>query len=325
MYRVERASIDSHSIVCHRLIPISPRVALSDSVLWRRTIASMSEPNPSRRSRPHQRRAFTPPPARAARKPRKARSWPESDWITRIPPALVRSGVALGFASLAAFEERFGGLAVPVLCFGLASACVLAVYLMRTFEIDTAWPLPAVDAVTVVMLVPVVVVASGIEVADARLGGEVMNFAAAATAVVATVCIVALLASWLTARVRELAPLAFLPAALVVAAIIAGAERFAADALAAGLSMAWMAAAVATLLDGIGGKRMRPLLPAATFALFAIAVALLGRSGTTAYVTSTNTAIALIVTALAGAALLLLPAITAIDVSGSREDDAQPR
>jgi hypothetical protein len=227
----------------------------------------------------------------------------------------------VGIGGLSRFEERFGALALPLLCLGLAVCCVAAVAVSQNLALGAAWPLLAVDVLTLTVLLPTVVVASGIEVADVRLGGRPASFLAAATAVVCVMVVVAILAFWLTVAAPSLAQLAVLPAALLVAVALAGAERFSAGHLAAGLSLAWMVASVVTILDGLSRHAVRSLLPAISFAAFVILVSLLARSGATAEVDARNTMIALVVTACAGALLLLMTAAPRVAPVASSSDE----
>jgi hypothetical protein len=146
-------------------------------------------------------------------------------------------------------------------------------------------------------------------VADIRLGGATGHFAAAALAVLTVVGIVAVVAILTSVESPLSTGIALLPAALVVAATIAAAERFAADNLGQGLTAAWMIAALATLLDGVLIAKHRALVPPVAFAVFAIVVAVAGNASG-ADVSRSNATIAFITTAASGAALLLAPAAT---------------
>jgi hypothetical protein len=231
------------------------------------------------------------------------------DWRDRVPPALVRMLTGLTFIALPAFEVRLGGLALPVICVVLAVLTGIAALLLGRSEAQRSWSLNATDAATLILLVPVVAVASGIEVADIRLGGATGHFAAAAIAVLAVFGIISTVAMLASVESTSSTGIALLPAALIVAAAIAAAERFAADNLGQGLTAAWMIAALATLLDGALLHRYRALVPPVAFAVFAIIVAIAG-SSTGADVSRSNATIAFLTTAATGAALLLAPAGT---------------
>lgn len=106
----------------------------------------------------------------------------------------------------------------------------------------------AADAVTLACLVPTIVVASGIQLADARFGGRAENVLAAMGAVAAVFAIVAFIGASERGAGFGFVALAALPAALSVAAIIGGTTVFAGGQTWQGLSLAWMAAAGATLV-----------------------------------------------------------------------------
>lgn len=228
------------------------------------------------------------------------------DWRDRVPPAVVRLLVGLMFVAVPGFETRLGGFALPVICVVLVSLTGAAALALGRSEAQRSWPLTATDCATILLLVPVVAVASGIEVADIRLGGALSNFVAAAIAVLAVVGIVSIVAMLASVDSPLSTGIALLPAALTVAATIAAAERFAADRLGQGLTAAWMIAALATLLDGAVAVRYRSLVPPISFAMFAIVVAIAGSAGGTD-VSSGNSAVAFLTTAVAGAALLIVP------------------
>ncbi|HYI14554.1 MAG TPA: hypothetical protein VEX37_04140 [Thermomicrobiales bacterium] len=231
------------------------------------------------------------------------------DWRDRVPPAVVRVLVGATFIALPDFQDRLGSVALPLICVVLAILTGVAGSLLGRSEAQRSWSLNATDAVSLLLLVPVVAVASGIEVADIRLGGATGHFVAAALAVLAVVAIVTVVAILASVESPLSTGIALLPAALIVAATIAAAERFAADNLGQGLTAAWMIAALATLLDGALSARYRSLVPPIAFATFAIVVAVAGNSGG-ADVSRSNAAIAFLTTAASGAALLLAPAGT---------------
>lgn len=231
------------------------------------------------------------------------------DWRDRVPAAVVRVLVGATFIAAPAFEERLGGIALPVMCIILSGMTGVAAWLLARSDAERSWSLNATDSATLALLVPVAAVASGIEVADIRLGGATGNFMAAAIAVLAVVGIVSVVAALASVESPLSAGIALLPASLIVAATIAAAERFAADKLGQGLTAAWMIAALATLLDGMLAVRYRSLVPPVAFAVFAIVVAVAGTSGG-ADVSRANGTIAFITTAASGAVLLIVPVAT---------------
>jgi hypothetical protein len=147
--------------------------------------------------------------------------------------------------------------------------------------------------------------AAGIEVAHESLGGEASTFLAAAIAVVGATAVAAVTAALLSTNDPLYAALALLPAPMAVAAIIAGAERFAANAVGQGLSAVWMIAALATLADGLAGPRWRPLVPPFAFAAFALIVVAVEQDGA-GVVGRTNASIAFLATIVCGALLLIV-------------------
>jgi hypothetical protein len=166
--------------------------------------------------------------------------------------------------------------------------------------------LNATDALTLALVTPVVAVAAGISVADIRLGGASENFLAATVATVSTVAIVTIVVAIASVRTPGSAAVALLPAALVVAAAIAGAERFSADNLGQGLSATWMVASLVTIFDGLATMRWRSIVPLAGFAVFAIAVT--GVAGSSdAAISRANASLAFVTTGASGAMLLLAP------------------
>lgn len=231
------------------------------------------------------------------------------DWRDRVPPAVVRVLVGATFIALPAFEIRLGGLALPVVCAVLATLAGVAGWLLSRSEAMRSSSLNVTDAATLLFLTPVVAVASGIEVSDIRLGGAIGNFAAAAVAVLAMLGVVAVVAVLTSVESPRSAGIALLPAALTIAAVIAAAERFAADNMGQGFTAAWMIAALATLLDGVVNMRFRTLIPPLAFAVFAVVVAAAGTSEQ-AEVSRANATIAFLTTALGGAVLLIVPVAT---------------
>lgn len=231
------------------------------------------------------------------------------DWQERVPSAVVRALVGATFIALPAFEIRLGGLALPVLCAVLATLTGVAGFLLTRSEAFRSAPLNTTDAATLLLLTPIVSVASGIEVSDIRLGGAIANFAAAAIAVLAMMGIVSIIAALTSVENPRSAGIALLPAALTIAATIAAAERFAADNLGQGLTAAWMIAALATLLDGITAPRFKSMIPPMAFAVFAVVMAIAG-TAEQADVSRENATIAFVTTALGGAALLFVPFVS---------------
>jgi hypothetical protein len=249
-------------------------------------------------------------PRRSNRRPvQSARHSREERWKGSGVAALTRGFVAICLLAAPTFEARLGSAALPFVCVALAATCALIAAGMRSSSRASGWTSPAADTVTLLTVVPAAALASGIEVADSRLGGGAGYFAAAAAAVIGATAIVALVAASLTYGTPTSSSIALLPAPMIVAAVIAGADRFSAESFTQGLGMAWIAAALITVLDGLTSEQVRSLLPPLGFAVFVVLVVLIGRSGSPSQVTATNSAIALVTTAIAGAALLWLPSV----------------
>lgn len=216
--------------------------------------------------------------------------------------------------AMPALEARLGDIAAAVGLVGLASLFGIGAYLIFRSEAQVSWPLPAIDALAMLAVAPTTLVASSLAVADPRVGGGWGSVLAAAVAITCALVITLLFAA-LTTSMAEAAPesaaLAFLPAPLIVAALVLGAGRFGADQAALGISAALMIAALATLADGMIDARLRPLNPVVWFALFVGGVAIIARGGGATPVASASNAIALLVTVAGGMLLLAAPALAA--------------
>lgn len=231
-----------------------------------------------------------------------------------MPPTIFRAFGAAITLTIPALEGRLGDAAVAASLLALAALFGIGAYLVYRSEAQISWPLPAIDAVTMLAVVPSALVAASLAIADQRVGG---GWGPVLAAAIATGCalVVTFLFSALTTSMAEApaetAALAFLPGPLVVAALVLGASQFGAQQAALGLSAALMVAALATLADGMIDARLRPLNAVVWFVLFTAAVAVVTRgSGSTSVATSSN-AISLLVTAVAGVLLLAAPALAA--------------
>jgi len=169
----------------------------------------------------------------------------------------------------------------------------------------------APDAAALVVLVPVLIVASGVALADRRLSGggpHVLMAALATLAVLALVAVAAALAN--DGFVRQIT-LAVLPAALSVAAVLGGGERFGAGRLSNGLSAAWMVAALATLADGFAPRDARRALPIGVYVVFAAAVLYMRGAGDAGASGQQHDAVAYLATVAAGGLLASAPNLAA--------------
>ena len=266
---------------------------------------------PRYRVDPKQRRTFTPPPERRERAWR-APDWPPADWRDGIVPGLSRAFCALVFAATPTLETRFAGAALTLVCLGLAGFVAALAYVAWKMNSAPAFMLLAPDVAALGVLVPTVVVASGIEVADSQLGGRSVHFLLACLAVLGVLGIVALLAAALGVERPLLPPLACLAGALSIAVVLGGGERFAAGSLATGLSGAWMAAGLTTFGAGLFKPRLRALIAPTAYAACATLVIVAGAASSgRAGVSSGNAGLAYIVAVGAGLAVLGLPRVTA--------------
>lgn len=232
-----------------------------------------------------------------------------SAWRARIVPTLARIGTGLGFAAVPALSARFGDPTVLFVAFVMAAAVAMLVYFAwKMLALEVAGLLVP-DLTALVLLVPVLIVASGIEAADKRLSGSGPHALMAALAVLGVLLLVALAAAVANDGYMRQATLALLPAALSVAAIVGGEERFAAGRLPSGLSAAWMIAALATLVDGITPREWRRALPIGFYVVFAAVVLLARDTGSAGGTDQASAAVAVLAAVAAGGILLAAPRI----------------
>lgn len=269
------------------------------------------------------RRAFQPPKTREPR--RRVSEWPPADWRERVPPAFVRAIIAIGFMASPAFEDRFGDVAFPLTSLTLAVFVALGALAFSRSEARDAWPSMAADALVCAVLAPVIAVAGRLQVAAPELGGSTRGFSAAAVALVATFALVAIFAAAVAAQQSHAGGLELLTASMMVGVAMLGAERFATQELTAGLSLAAMAAALATVLDGLLPMRYRSALPPVAFTVIAIVTVGVARGGAAGTVTDSKALIALSVSAIAGGALLVIPAVAARLAMNTSSSPRSPR
>ena len=219
-----------------------------------------------------QRRAFKPPRQRRRRE-RKPRGTSFNLWEMRegFGYGLTRALCAVGFGFVPGVSDRLGDSALTVVS-SLLAAMMVAIFvgLIRLGRAPE-WRLIA-DAVALFVLVPVLVTASGIEVADARLGGRSSNFLAAAVALVLIYAITAIIATRGGADRNAASQIGALPGALSIAVVVLGTTHFSASAIWRGLSIAWMVAAVATVLAMFVPLNLRALVAPVVFLLFTVGV-----------------------------------------------------
>lgn len=220
---------------------------------------------------------------------------------------LIRALCAVGFGFVPGLAVRFGDAALSVVSTGLALALLAIVLFLRRVGRPTEWRLLA-DAVTLFVLVPVLVTASGIEVADARLGGRSTNFLAAVGVTLLIYTIVVVLSTRGGADRNPVSQIGALPGALSIALILLGTDYFSAGALWRGLSIAWMVAAVATVVAIFLSVRARALVAPAAFALVALGMITPDFVGESERSLSSGSAgIAVLTTAIVAVILVLIP------------------
>lgn len=255
------------------------------------------------------RRAFKPPRQRRRSARRKPTGRGSSIWDMRdgLGYGLTRAFCAIGFGLTPALGEQFGDAALAVVSAGLALLMLTIVAALMRLGRATEWRLVA-DAVTLLVLIPVLATASGIEVADARLGGRSANFLAAAAATVLIYAIVVIVATRAGADRTAGTQIGALPGALSITAVLIGASHFSASALWRGLTVSWIVAAVVTVLAMFVSLRARVVVAPAAFALFALVVVLLESSNDGAgTLSSETTGIAMGAAALIAVMLVLIP------------------
>ncbi len=271
-------------------------------------LLNRGDPYPDRE--PVQRRAFQPPKQRV-RRSRGVPAWPPADWRESVPPAFVRAVISIGFLAWPSFEDRFGALSFPVTCAALTVFAALGAYVVSRTEARRSWPTMATDAVACGLLAPVIAVAARIQVAAPELGGSVRGFTAAAVALAGSFALVAIVAAATASREGGRGGIPLLTGSLMVGVALLGAERFATQDLNAGLSLAAMTAALITVLCGLMPRAFRAVLPGLGFVTVAIATAAIARDRDAGVVSDEKAVVALLVSAIAGGSLLVVPVVTA--------------
>lgn len=253
------------------------------------------------------RRAFKPPRRRLPR----PRIRPPSLNLWRFRQGLglgtVRAICAIGFGFVPAISDQFGDAALALVSVAMAALVAAIVLSLIRMSRPLEWPLLA-DAATLFILVPTLVTASGIEVADARFGGTRINFFAAATAVVLLYVIVVTIATRGWSQRGSVGQLGALPGAFSITVVLLGAANFSAGGIWRGLSVAWMAAALVTVLAMLAPTRYRPIVAPLAFALFAAGVVFTNASSDErASLSSASSAIAALCATVVAAVLILIP------------------
>jgi hypothetical protein len=223
---------------------------------------------------------------------------------------VVRAVAAIGFLALPALESRLGNLAIVMACLGLAVFAALGAGAIYRSEAEETWLLSATDAGAILLVIPAVAVTGSIVVADPQIGGAGGNALAGMLSVIGAVLICAVVAIttsvWTSPR---LSALALLPAALLVASVVLGAEQFGTHRLPQGIAGALVIASMGTLIEGLTVERYRSLVPPLTFAIFAVVIAVTARTNASGSMTSDNQVVTLVGTTLVGCLLVALPSV----------------
>lgn len=198
-----------------------------------------------------------------------------SDWRVWLLSATVRAGVATGFLLTPTVRIQLGEAAIAALSLfiGIMILGVMAGHwyiVRRTARRDLA-----ADAFAVIALAPSAIVAAGIQGADDRFGGRTANVLAALGATILIFAIVALIAGLDDRLTFGDASIGALGGALTLAVLVGNPERYPSGEAWQALSIAWMAAALATAMFGFMPSGARSALPVAVYALFALAVILI--------------------------------------------------
>ena len=230
---------------------------------------------------------------------------------TGIVPGLSRAFCALVFAATPTLETRFAGAALTIVCLGLAGFVAALAYIAWKMNSAPSFTLLTPDVAALGVLIPTIVVASGIEVADSALGGRSAHFLLACLAVLGVLGIVACGAAALGVERPTLPPLATLAGALSIAVVLGGGERFAAGSLANGLSAAWMAAGLTTVAAGFFRRACEPCSRRPPTPASPVWPSWLARPPAAGPASAAATRLAYIVAVVAGMAMLGLPRFTA--------------
>jgi hypothetical protein len=220
---------------------------------------------------------------------------------------LSRALCAVGFGFVPSLSARLGDSALAIVSAVLAMLLLGVVFLLLRMNRPVEWRLVA-DSATLLVLVPVLVTSSGLAVADARFGGRGINFLAASAAVACLFVVIVVIATRGGADRNAAGQIGGLPAAFSIVIIIMGTSYFSAGAISRGLSIAWMAAAVVTVVVMLVPVGRRSIFAPAAFALFTAALVIsdiLGDGGSA--LNAETSAIAVMTTLFVAAVLIIIP------------------
>lgn len=259
------------------------------------------------RQSPQPRRHFQPP---RQRPPRRQRVWLPADWRALVPPSLFRAIAAAVLLAVPALERRAGDSALAAALVALAIMLGIGAYLVYRSEAQVSWPIPASDALAMIIVVPAALVASSLAQSTVQLEGgwwPILAAVAAACCAGGIVLVCSAVATSMAETQPESAALAFLAGPMMLVAVVLGAGRFGGQDAALGLSAAMMIAALATMASGVVAAHLRPWVPIVAALIFIVGVAMLSRSA--ANLSTAATTISLFATALAATSLLAAPAV----------------
>lgn len=224
-------------------------------------------------------------------------------WRWWVLPAVVRAGVAVGFTATPAVEQRVDDAALVVVCVVLALAVWTAFGLdWYTRRIADRVDL-AVDGLTVLVLVPLVGLGGGLQVADGRFGGRLESVLAAFFAALLIIMALLLIARAGPVRWPGAPALALLPAALSTAVVFGGPGLFTTSRMWQGISLAWMVAALITFLSGVIAARNRTSLAVIGYIALALFVFVWSSTSEGPNINAAANTVSVIVVALIGVIL----------------------
>lgn len=196
------------------------------------------------------------------------------DWRDWALAALLRACAAFGFLLAPTVEARAGDAALALVCV-LAAGGFAAVVGYRWYT--TRQPLRVeliADAIALVVLVPALALAAGIQAADSRFGGRDENVVAATIATLLIFLIVTVIARAVDSERGRQVAIALLAAGLTVAATVGGGDRFASGEYWKGAALAWFVAGFTTLIYGLMPRSAGVIVLSGVYAVFAIVVLL---------------------------------------------------
>lgn len=241
------------------------------------------------------------PPRRRSRHPGFAQGW--RNWLLS---GTARAAVATGFLLTPTVRVQLGGAAIAALCvfISLILATILAGHLY--FARGSARRDVAADIVAVVAVVPSAIVTAGIQSAEDRFGGRTTNLLAALATTTLIFAIVALVARLDERLDFGEATVGALGGALTVAAMIGSPDRYSTSDAWQGLTIAWMIAAVATVVFGVLPVVARTPFPLIVYAIVAAGFAIIPVERSAASPDSGIESLSVLTLIVAGAIMVLI-------------------